>query len=51
MVTLTGQYNGAKVFTDNIDDATKEQIVTLCNQDFTAGCKIRIMPVIMVRGV
>lgn len=43
MIKLEGKYNSAKVFTDNIDQATKDQIVELLNQDFTQDCKIRIM--------
>ena len=35
MIVLKGKYNSAKVFTNNIDEATREQIVTLCDQDFT----------------
>lgn len=44
MITLKGKYNSAKVFTNNIDEATKEQITTLCDQDFAAGRKVRVMP-------
>lgn len=44
MIELKGKYSTSKVFTDNIDSATISQIINLCNQDFTYGCKIRIMP-------
>ncbi|MBF2516469.1 RtcB family protein [Listeria marthii] len=44
MLTLKGQYNEATVFTDNVDDNTIGQIITLCNQSFTKDSKIRIMP-------
>jgi RNA-splicing ligase RtcB len=44
MIILNGKYNSAKVFTDNIDRETISQIINLCNQDFTEGCTIRIMP-------
>lgn len=44
MLTLEGKYNSAKVFTENIDQTTKDQIVELLNQDFVQDCKIRIMP-------
>ncbi|MCD2248928.1 RtcB family protein [Listeria marthii] len=44
MLTLKGKYNEAKVFTDNVDDNTIGQIITLCNQSFTKDSKIRIMP-------
>ena len=42
--TIEGKYASAKVFTDNIEDKASEQILTLCNQSFVDGCKIRIMP-------
>lgn len=41
---VTGKYNTAKVFTDTVDEGAIAQIETLCNQDFTGGSKIRIMP-------
>lgn len=44
MIELKGKYNSAKVFTDVIDEASVSQIIELCNQDFTAGQKIRMMP-------
>jgi len=44
MLELKGAHNEAKVFTDNIDDKTIAQIVELCNEAFTVGSKIRIMP-------
>jgi tRNA-splicing ligase RtcB len=44
ILEIRGQYNTAKVFTDNVEEATLEQITNLCNQEFTKGCKIRIMP-------
>ncbi len=44
MIELQGKYNIAKVFTENIDQETSSQIITLLDQDFTQGCKIRIMP-------
>jgi len=44
LIELQGKYNIAKVFTDNIELAAQEQIIELCNQDFTQGGKIRIMP-------
>jgi RNA-splicing ligase RtcB len=42
--TIDGKYASANVFTDNIEDKASEQILTLCNQSFVDGCKIRIMP-------
>ena len=44
MLELIGKYNTAKVFTDNLDQETSAQIINLCNQDFSQGSKIRIMP-------
>lgn len=44
MITLKGKYNEAKVFTDNPDDTTVEQVINLCNQKIYEGNKIRIMP-------
>lgn len=44
MLELTGKYNTAKVFTDNIDTTTISQIINLLNQPFVADSKIRIMP-------
>jgi len=44
MLELKGKYTEAKVFTDNIDDKTISQIIELCNEEFTIGSKIRIMP-------
>lgn len=44
MIELRGKYNTAKVFTDNVDSETISQVISLLNQDFVSGCKIRIMP-------
>ena len=44
MIELRGKYNTAKVFTDNVESTAQSQIIELCNQDFTQGGKIRIMP-------
>ncbi|MGN0553287.1 MAG: RtcB family protein [Oscillospiraceae bacterium] len=44
MIELKGKYNSAKVFTDVIDEASISQIIELCNQEFTAGQRIRMMP-------
>lgn len=44
MKTVEGIYNTAKIFTDVVDEKSLEQIETLCNQEFVAGQKIRLMP-------
>lgn len=44
MQEVKGKYNTAKVFTDVIDETSLKQIHLLCNQEFTAGEKIRLMP-------
>ena len=43
MIEIKGN-NIAKVFTDVMDDVSKEQIKTLCDQEFVKGSQIRIMP-------
>ncbi|MCL2412361.1 MAG: RtcB family protein [Treponema sp.] len=44
MIEVSGKYNTAKVFTDTLEEFSREQITTLCDQAFTAGSKIRLMP-------
>jgi RNA-splicing ligase RtcB len=44
MKLIDGKYATAKVFTDNIEESASQQILSLCNQSFVDGCKIRIMP-------
>ncbi|MCL2026088.1 MAG: RtcB family protein [Leptospirales bacterium] len=44
MIEIKGKYNTAKVFTENVDETSREQILTLCNQLFTKGSFIRLMP-------
>lgn len=44
MQEVKGKYNTAKVFTDVIDETSLKQIQLLCNQEFTTGEKIRLMP-------
>ena len=44
MLKLQGQHNEAIVYTDNIDEGAISQIISLCNEEFTKGSKIRIMP-------
>jgi RNA-splicing ligase RtcB len=44
MLEIKGKHNTAKIFTDNIEESAKEQIKVLCDQAFTEGSNIRIMP-------
>jgi RNA-splicing ligase RtcB len=44
MIEIKGIYQSAKIFTDNIEQTAKTQILELCNQDFVKNSKIRIMP-------
>lgn len=44
MIEINGKYTSAKIFSDNVEEAALEQITLLCNQKFTQGQKIRIMP-------
>ena len=44
MKIVEGKFNSAKVFTDVVEEKSLEQIETLCNQEFVAGQKIRLMP-------
>lgn len=41
---LKGKYATVKVFADSIEDTAKEQILTLLDQPFVQGERIRIMP-------
>ncbi len=41
---LKGAYGSAKVFTDKLEDGARDQIITLLNQSFIEGSKVRIMP-------
>ena len=44
METVTGKFNEAIVYTDVVEDVAVKQIKTLCDQEFTKGSNIRIMP-------
>ncbi len=44
MLELQGKYNTAKIFTDVVDQTSIAQVLQLCNQEFTIGSKIRLMP-------
>ena len=44
MLEIKGKYNTAKVFTDVLEEQSSAQILMLCDQAFTEGSRIRIMP-------
>ena len=44
MIEIQGKFNTAKIFTDVVDNASITQVQELCNQSFTAGSRIRLMP-------
>lgn len=44
MKEIAGKYAAAKVFTDQVEDSAIDQIKELCDQSFTEGCKVRVMP-------
>lgn len=44
MHTLTGKYNSAKIFTDQIEPSCTDQIMGLPDLEMFADAKIRIMP-------
>ena len=44
MVEITGKYNTAKVYTENLEMSALFQIKEFCDQPFFADSKIRIMP-------
>lgn len=41
---LEGKYGKAKVFTNDLEEGAKSQIINLLNQDFIEGSTVRIMP-------
>ena len=43
MIELKRKYNTAKIFTDNVEDSAKEQIIQLLSQDFIKNGKVRVM--------
>lgn len=44
MIEIKGEYTTAKVYTDEIEETARTQIVELVNQPFAEDSKIRIMP-------
>jgi RNA-splicing ligase RtcB len=43
-IILNGKYAMAKIFTNNVESTAISQLMTLLNQPFVEGAKIRIMP-------
>lgn len=44
MIELQGKYAAAKVFTDVVDEASISQVITLLNQPYVQGSRVRMMP-------
>lgn len=44
MIEVKGKYNSAGIFADIVDQASIAQVITLCNQPYTEGSLIRMMP-------
>ncbi len=44
MLEVAGKYNTARIFTDVVDQSSISQVIELCNQEFTSGSRIRLMP-------
>lgn len=44
MIEVKGKFNTAKIFTDIVDEASVAQVKELCDQEFCAGSRIRLMP-------
>lgn len=44
MLEISGKFNTAKAFTHNLEESSRIQIQTLCDQPYTQGSRIRMMP-------
>lgn len=44
MLELQGKYATAKVFTDVVDEASLSQVISLLNQPYVDGSRVRMMP-------
>ena len=44
MIELNGKYASAKVFTDVVDSESISQVISLLNQPYAGGSRIRMMP-------
>ena len=44
MKEIQGKFGQAKIYTDVVDEKSLEQVQLLCDQPFTEGARIRMMP-------
>ena len=44
MKKITGRYTDARIFADVVEQAALDQIQMLCDQPFTEGSSIAVMP-------
>lgn len=44
MIELRGKYGEAKVFTDVVDQESISQVISLLNQPYIEGSRVRMMP-------
>ena len=44
MIEIHGLYNSAKIYTDSLETSAESQIRAMCDQPFSIGSHIRIMP-------
>ncbi len=44
MIEITGKVSTAKVFCSEVEESAAQQIRALCDMEYTAGSKIRVMP-------
>lgn len=44
MIEIQGTYTTAKIYTDELEPSAEGQIKAMCEQSFTQGSKIRVMP-------
>ena len=44
MIELRGKYAEAKVFTDVVDQESISQVISLLNQPYSEGSRVRMMP-------
>lgn len=44
MLEINGKYNSAKIYTDEVDEASIKQCIDILNQSFVKDAKVRFMP-------